>query len=232
MNDNKEQKEQPNYYAIIPADVRYDNNLKANEKLLYGEITCLSQSAGKCFASNEYFAKLYGTKKETVSRWVSNLSKRGYVKTQLIYKEGTKQIINRYIQINQGGVDKKVNTPIDKKGIDNNTSINNTSIKRKNKQKDFDLVSLVAEIFEDQNISNVKVNYDAFTEWVEFRKDIKKPLTRISAKKQIKMLIKYTAEQQREMIDASIMNGYQGLFEPKQQKQNNNNNSTDEWTVV
>ena len=38
MND----KEQPNYYAIIPATIRYDNNLKPAEKLLYGEITALA----------------------------------------------------------------------------------------------------------------------------------------------------------------------------------------------
>ena len=119
--------ETPSYYAIIPANVRYDNTLKANEKLMYGEITCLSQSSGKCFASNEYFAKLYGTSKETVSRWISNLSKKGYIKTQIIYKDGTKQIINRYIQINQEGIDKNVNSPIDKKVKDNNTSNNNTS---------------------------------------------------------------------------------------------------------
>lgn len=30
------------YYAIIPATVRYLKVLKANEKLLYGEITSLS----------------------------------------------------------------------------------------------------------------------------------------------------------------------------------------------
>lgn len=123
--------ENPSYYAIIPANVRYDNSLKANEKLMYGEITCLSQSSGKCFASNEYFANLYGTKKETVSRWISNLSKKGYIKTQLIYKDGTNQIINRYIQINQEGIDKKVNSPIDEKVKDNITSINNTSNKKR-----------------------------------------------------------------------------------------------------
>lgn len=38
---NMSQKEQPNYYAIIPATVRYNTNLNSTEKLLYGKITAL-----------------------------------------------------------------------------------------------------------------------------------------------------------------------------------------------
>jgi hypothetical protein len=100
-----------------------------------------------------------------------------------------------------------------------NKPINNVSNK-----KDFDLIELVAEIFEDENISNAKVNYDAFNEWRDYRKESKKTLTKTTAKKQIKFLIKYDADTQRQIIDASIMGGYQGLFEPR--KTNNTNRAS------
>lgn len=81
---------------------------------------------GFCWAGNEYFADLYGVNKETISRWVSDLIKFGYLNREIIYKEGTNQIINRYLRINQYPIDEKRNTPIDEKVKDNNTSINNT----------------------------------------------------------------------------------------------------------
>ena len=91
--------ETPNYYAILPAKVRYDNRLKPNEKLLYAEITALTNKTGKCFASNSYFAKLYDVTTQSVSNWISNLVKYGYVNREIIYKEGSKEILNRYITI-------------------------------------------------------------------------------------------------------------------------------------
>ena len=112
--------DKPNYYAIIPANVRY-SSLKPNAKLLYGEITAISIKLWYCFASNNYFAELYGVSKNTVSRWLSDLKKLGFI-TIKIERNTNKEIVKRII-----GVDKKVDNPIDKIVKENNTSNNTTS---------------------------------------------------------------------------------------------------------
>lgn len=102
------------YYAIIPANVRYDKELKPNAKLLYGEITALANEKGYCWATNGYFAELYGVSPETISRWVSQLNKKGYVKVEIIRNEYNKQIEERRIYIANYPIDEKVNTPCQK----------------------------------------------------------------------------------------------------------------------
>lgn len=93
-------KELPSYYSIIPATVRYDHNLKANEKLMYGEITALASKKGYCWAENRYFAELYDVHKITISNWLKNLEDNGYIRTELKYVYGTKQVSKRLIYIN------------------------------------------------------------------------------------------------------------------------------------
>lgn len=135
--------EKPNYYAIIPAEVRYDKQLKPNEKLLYGEITSLATKTGECWASNNYFADLYEVEPETISRWIKDLKDRGYITTRIDYKEGTKEIEKRAIII-EGGIDKKINRGIDEKikgGIDkkvkgNKQEVNNTRINKEETNKE------------------------------------------------------------------------------------------------
>ena len=125
--------EKKGYYAIIPAFVRYDKRLPANAKLLYGELTALSNEKGYCWAGNDYFAGLYEVSKTSVSKWVSALKDAGYIQIQLEYAEGTKQILHRYIRIVNDPIEEKLHTsirkvkdPIEEKLIDNNTS-NNTN---------------------------------------------------------------------------------------------------------
>ena len=69
----------PNYYAVIPADVRYDKDLTANAKLLYGEITALASATGECWASNKYFSELFGVTKTSIINWLNQLADKGYI---------------------------------------------------------------------------------------------------------------------------------------------------------
>lgn len=120
--------DKPNYYAIIPANVRYDSNLKDKAKLLYGEITALSNKNGICFASNSYFAKLYNVTNTTISLLIKDLIDNGYIEREIIYKNGTKEIENRYLRILKEGYLRNLKGGIQENLKDNNTSINNTSI--------------------------------------------------------------------------------------------------------
>lgn len=103
-------KEKPNYYAIIPANVRYDSKLKANAKLLYGEITSLTDKTGECWATNDYFAELYNVNKETISRWISQLKEYGYIDVQILRKEENKEIEKRVIKIVNVAVNNRTET--------------------------------------------------------------------------------------------------------------------------
>jgi len=78
---------QPNYYANIPADVRYAP-IKANAKLLYAEITALCNKEGYCWASNSYFAKLYQVRPQSISDWVSELVRGGLVRIEVEQARG------------------------------------------------------------------------------------------------------------------------------------------------
>ena len=136
------------YYAIIPANVRYDKNLPPNAKLLYGEITALCNQYGYCWATNEYFANLYGVSKVSISKWISILVEKGYVRSEIIYKEGSKEILNRYLKIFEYPIKEKFNTPIKEKFKENNTSMNNTIKKENTKEKNEELISHFNKIME------------------------------------------------------------------------------------
>lgn len=137
-----------NYYAIIPADVRYDKRLNSSEKLLYGEITCLTNDTGVCWAQNSYFSELYGVSIRTVSRWLQTLSDNGYISVDLHTTE-TGAIINRYISIKERHPhDKNVYTPRqkclyppDKNVVENNKNIIINNNIKKNKQKESEFVT-------------------------------------------------------------------------------------------
>ncbi len=108
-----------NYYAVIPATIRYSKDLRPAEKLLYGEITALTNIKGYCYASNRYFANLYNVTLHTVSQWISHLEKLQYITLEMI-RDNNKVIKERRIYINDITYIQKNTYPIDEKVQDNN----------------------------------------------------------------------------------------------------------------
>lgn len=132
---------QPSYYAIIPADVRYDEGIPANAKLLYGEISALIGEDGYCFASNEYLASRFKMTHEAIARLITKLEKAGHI-CRVIEKDESGQIMTRKIYLRASvpdgqGIDQKINTtqPKNQGGIDQKIKDTNKDILIKEKDK-------------------------------------------------------------------------------------------------
>lgn len=137
----------PGFFAIIPANLRYDKRLPANAKLLYAEITALCSAKGYCWAYNSYFAKLYEVDERTVRRWLEKLKEYDYIVVKEENHDGKvmrKIYLKEYYQEPEeepkkeafkdssqgrtkmsGGVDKNVRVGADKNVRQNNKYINN-----------------------------------------------------------------------------------------------------------
>ena len=127
MEDRK-----PAYWAVIPAGIRYDEELRPNAKLIYAEISAMSDATGFCWATNRYLADLFGLTKNTVSELVAQLAERGYVRLEIV-KGDNGNIVERRIWLAEvhppipknrdTPIPKKTDTPIPKNREENSTSI-------------------------------------------------------------------------------------------------------------
>lgn len=120
-------KDTPSFYAIITAEVRYDNNLTDSEKLLYGEITALANKKGYCWSSNKYFADLYEVTKGTISKRISNLVDEDYLKRQVIRDDDNKIIERKLYPLNTIGYNLNKSEGMVNKNQESTTRTNTTS---------------------------------------------------------------------------------------------------------
>ena len=91
----------PAYWAVIPATVRYDPDLPANAKLMYGEIQALATAEGYCWATNEYFAQLYGLSIRTVRGLVSKLASKDHILVEVLRSPETNEVLERRIWVDR-----------------------------------------------------------------------------------------------------------------------------------
>ena len=184
----------PNYYAIIPAEVRYCPDLSPNQKLLYGEITALANKTGACFAGNEYFANLYGVSKRSISMWVSALRKHGFIKLEMKYKKGTAEIESRHLTLCTyfpHPPRRNIPYPHEEMCVDNTTSNN----------KDVYIEKLPKEL-------DTPEFQEAWKTFKKHRKEIKKPLTKTATERLLSRCIKEGAGKAAQDLERCYSDGH------------------------
>lgn len=166
--------EKPNYYSILPAEVRYNNNLTANEKLLYSEITALTSATGECWATNEYFSRLYNITTQSISRMIKHLKDNNLIEIELIYKTNSKEIEKRIIKLIPININVKgykhncyggININVKENNINNNNKneyIYNTT-PPKHKYGEYNNVLLT-----DEELQKLKDNYNNWEDLIKY----------------------------------------------------------------
>lgn len=138
----------------IPYEILTDKKLNDKEKIIYSMIVSLSKE-NDCTMSNAYIGNLLNICNVQVSRIVNSLKEKGYIKTEMIYKENTKEVLFRKIRpINKNDNTYKqiCTTPIIKnvKDIKYSNKINNKNccnLESGRDYRDFDFSKLYANDF-------------------------------------------------------------------------------------
>ncbi|WP_263079262.1 helix-turn-helix domain-containing protein [Endozoicomonas sp. Mp262] len=177
----------------------YSPHLSDSDIVFYGKLTGYTVKYGYCDAGNEYLADKFSISIPTVTRRIARLEKHGFITVEFIKtQEGTE----RKIWLNCA-----VNAPKPKPA--------SKPKKQPAKKAPKPLSNL--EIYPDQ------LNVEAWHNWLEYRRDelrfsFKTAKSETTA---INKLIKDSNgdwQLQADMIEASIANGYKGIFKPKQQR--------------
>ena len=79
----------PAFWAVIPANVLFSQELRPNAKLLFGVVTLLQEANGYCYASNRYLASLFGLQPDTITGLLGNLEDAGLIATDVVRDDVT-----------------------------------------------------------------------------------------------------------------------------------------------
>lgn len=119
-----------NGYSICFNEWALDKEIK-NELGLLLIISSLCAEKGYCYASNEYFAELFGIDEVSVSRKIKLLERKKYISVE--YEKRGCEVKNRYLRLTKMLIDdlQKNQSTINKNVKENIISNNNISINNK-----------------------------------------------------------------------------------------------------
>lgn len=181
--------------VFVPREVLLNERLTSTEKMLFGIIQSLDNERG-CYASNGYLGKMLGVGQETIRQGIQNLEEQGLVSrissesgrtvrtvSTLSFTQPPKKICTAPQENLHPPTEKSVHIVIDNSNRD--------------KERELPYGSMFAT---------------AWNNWVEYRRQRKKPLTKMTIDKQVQSLATIGETRAIAVINMSIERGWLGLF--------------------
>ena len=201
-----------------------DTTIKGNEKLLMLTLADNCNDSGVCFPSWENIMRRTVMSKGSLAKWLISLEDKGLLfrvtrtrrngsKTSnkfLLYPHQNRLILDdEDFDIFSHLFDQSSEVELPTKVQELNYQSSEVELPKGGQSSEVELLepSLI--------INHHLLNHHSWREWVQYRGEIKKKLTPITVIKQKDMLCRYSVKIQADIINASIMNGWQGLFEPR-----------------
>lgn len=218
-----------NGYGTIPKSVMQDQELSISAKAVYSYFCSYTGAGDTCFPSRQKICYDLGISKDRLGKSLTQLVQMGYVQVEQVKNEKGQFSHNLYTlpdMIFPCTENPDTDCPdTDMKDTKKNSSKTN-NISKKNSSKS--LLGILKDAGYDFDCYDIDKLVEAIYAFVEFRKGIKKPMTEYA----VELMVKKLAELSKcdiwtsvDILQQSIMNGWQGIFPLKENRTNSANNA-------
>ena len=212
-----------NGYGTIPKSVMQDQDLSISAKAVYSYFCSYTGAGDTCFPTRNKICFDLGIANNSLTKYLKELTTNGYLMVEQVKENGRfshnvytlpdTKLPQTKITDTQNLVDGNLHT---KK---NSSKTNNTSKKNSSKS----IFDICCEAGYNCMTTDSNELGSAIHNFVEFRKGIKKPMTEYA----VELMVKKLAEMSKcdiwisiDILEQSIMNGWQGIFPLKENKGN------------
>ena len=206
-----------NGYGTVPKSVMQDQDLSISAKAVYSYFCSYTGAGDTCFPTRNKICFDLGIANNSLSKYLKELTTNGYLMVEQV-KENGRFSHNVYtlpdIKLPQTKITDTQNLVYGDLHTKKNSSKTNNLSKRNSSKSVETILDEIGFGCSDELTKSVE-------SFAEFRKGIKKPMTDYAVELMVKKLYEMTKGDiwmSIEILEQSIMNGWQGIFPLKENK--------------
>lgn len=214
-----------NGYGTIPKSVMQDQDLSISAKAVYSYFCSYTGAGDTCFPTRNKICFDLGIANNSLTKYLKELTTNGYLLVEQV-KENGRFSHNVYTLPDTKLPQTKITDT--QNLVDGNLHTNNNSSKTNNLSKKNNTKSIEAILNETgygMDYYDIDELVKSIKSFIEFRKSIKKPMTEYAVELMVKKLYQMssggndneTIWRSVDILEQSIMNGWQGIFPLKEQ---------------